>query len=294
MVKFSIIIPTYNRASFITKAIESVLQQEYQDYELIIVDDGSTDGTIEVITPYLSEKIKYFKTENSERGAARNRGIEHSSGDYITFFDSDDLLLPNYLSEANKFILQNTDTEFVHFSYEMQTPSGAVLYTQNKQYKDPNVALLGGNFMSCIGCFIKSDVLDTVQFCEDRKIAASEDWLLWLQLAARVKMRQCSTTTSVMINHENRSVLQFKEEVFLNQMTGVLAVLANDSMFISKFGNKALKKIEARYLSYIALHALMAKEKTTGLNYLMKALIKNLSEIKSRRTLACIKKIILG
>jgi glycosyltransferase involved in cell wall biosynthesis len=95
--KVSVIIPTYNAARYIGKAIESVLAQTYKDYEIIVVDDGSTDNTREVLIPY-ENHIHYIYQENQKLPAARNAGVAASSGQYLTFLDSDDLLLPDKLA----------------------------------------------------------------------------------------------------------------------------------------------------------------------------------------------------
>ncbi|MEW6109468.1 MAG: glycosyltransferase [Nitrospirota bacterium] len=91
--KVSVIIPTYNRAQYICQAIESVLQQTMKDYGVIVVDDGSTDNTREVITPYL-DKIKYIYTDNCGPAHARNVGMKAATGEYISWLDSDDLYYP--------------------------------------------------------------------------------------------------------------------------------------------------------------------------------------------------------
>ena len=96
---FSIIIPTYNRANLIGKAIDSVLAQTYHNWELIIIDDGSTDNTRDVVRSYNDNRIKYFYQENRGRSAARNYGIDISKGDYISFLDDDDYYLENFLEE---------------------------------------------------------------------------------------------------------------------------------------------------------------------------------------------------
>ncbi|MEZ4907355.1 MAG: glycosyltransferase family 2 protein [Saprospiraceae bacterium] len=101
---FSIIIPTYNRADMIVKAIQSVIEQTYSNWELIIVDDGSTDNTEEVVRSYNDERIKYFYKDHEERSIARNYGIDKSTGLYISFLDDDDYYLPDFLSEFNKKI----------------------------------------------------------------------------------------------------------------------------------------------------------------------------------------------
>ena len=89
---FSIIIPAFNRAHLISKAIDSVIAQTFEDWELIIVDDGSTDNTKDLICNYQEKdsRINYIFQKNAERSAARNNGIANAKGEYICFLDSDD------------------------------------------------------------------------------------------------------------------------------------------------------------------------------------------------------------
>jgi glycosyltransferase involved in cell wall biosynthesis len=95
--KISVIIPTYNRSHLIKDAVESVLSQTYQDFELIIIDDGSTDNTREVLAEY-GERLQYIYQENQGRSAARNHGINLAKGEYIAFLDSDDVWFPDKLA----------------------------------------------------------------------------------------------------------------------------------------------------------------------------------------------------
>ncbi len=98
MTFFSIIIPSYNRAHSIKKAIESILTQTFQDFEILVIDDASTDNTEEVVSSIFDNRIKYIKnTSNKERCISRNIGIEKSIGEYICFLDSDDYHLPEHL-----------------------------------------------------------------------------------------------------------------------------------------------------------------------------------------------------
>ena len=94
---FSIILPTYNRAHILPKAIDSLLRQQYENWELVIVDDGSSDNTKELVAAYIDERIRYIYQDNAERSAARNNGIVHSKGRYICFLDSDDYYENNHL-----------------------------------------------------------------------------------------------------------------------------------------------------------------------------------------------------
>jgi len=97
MVMVSVVIPTYNRARFVTRAVESVLAQTYADYEIIVVDDGSTDDTKEALRPYES-RIRSLCQENAGVSAARNTGISAARGEWIAFLDSDDEWLPEKLA----------------------------------------------------------------------------------------------------------------------------------------------------------------------------------------------------
>ena len=86
----SIIIPTYNRAKLVTEAVQSALSQTYTNFEILVIDDGSTDNTEEMLKKYDND-IKYIKTERSGPGRARNLGISRAKGEFIAFLDSDDL-----------------------------------------------------------------------------------------------------------------------------------------------------------------------------------------------------------
>src|SRR5690349_11805158 len=124
---FSIVIPTYNRAELIPLTLNSVIEQTFFDFEIIVVDDGSTDDTEKSINAYLEDKrISYYKIKNSERGAARNYGVSKSKGEYITFLDSDDIFLPWHLSTAAEKIKQFGSPPTFHLGYEILHYDGDV------------------------------------------------------------------------------------------------------------------------------------------------------------------------
>jgi glycosyltransferase involved in cell wall biosynthesis len=101
---FSIIIPVYNREKLIQRAIQSVLDQTYENWELIIIDDGSTDSTAQIIKGNNDNRIRYFFQKNAERSVARNNGILKANGEWICFLDSDDYFLSNHLLSFYNFI----------------------------------------------------------------------------------------------------------------------------------------------------------------------------------------------
>lgn len=109
----SVVIPTYNRADLVREAIQSVLDQTYQNFEIIVVDDGSTDGTEQVLAPY-KDKIIYIYQENQGGAAARNTGINRAKGKYIAFLDSDDLWFPQKLEKQVEILDKNQDISVVY------------------------------------------------------------------------------------------------------------------------------------------------------------------------------------
>ena len=108
----SVVLPSYNRAHILPRAIESILGQTYKDIELIIVDDGSSDNTAEVVGSFSDSRIVYVRQENAGACAARNNGIAHARGDYIAFQDSDDIWHQDKL-EKQLATLQNTGADIV-------------------------------------------------------------------------------------------------------------------------------------------------------------------------------------
>ena len=116
--KFSIVIPTYNRADIIAKSLDSIYSQTYQDWEIIVVDNASTDNTAGVIAKYLSKgKLRYIVNDkNYERSYSRNKGMRLAKGDFVSLLDSDDVLYPDCLQKAADFSTANPETTFFPLS----------------------------------------------------------------------------------------------------------------------------------------------------------------------------------
>jgi glycosyltransferase involved in cell wall biosynthesis len=109
MTAVSVIIPTYNRGYILSQAIESVLAQTMRDFELIIVDDGSTDGTSDIVRGFSDSRIHYIQQANAGPGMARNRGVAEASSQYVSFLDSDDLWTPDKLSRCLTFLSKHPE-----------------------------------------------------------------------------------------------------------------------------------------------------------------------------------------
>src|SRR5215510_5872921 len=124
--RVSVVIPAYNRADLIGETIRSVLNQTFDDFEIIIVDDGSTDSTKEVVSRF-DGPIKYFYQENRGRSCARNRGFEVSGGDYVCFLDSGDVLEPRMLERQVSLLDSNSHLGFVYSDYQFINQTSEIL-----------------------------------------------------------------------------------------------------------------------------------------------------------------------
>ncbi|MEM7770655.1 MAG: glycosyltransferase family A protein [Cyanobacteria bacterium P01_E01_bin.6] len=126
MDEFSIIIPAYNGDRFLAHAIESVLSQTLQTFEIIVVNDGSTDETAHVLEPY-GDRIRYIYQENQGVAAARNRGLELATGEYIVFLDQDDYWKPTKLEEQVAYFKQNSHVGIVHSGWRRVRENGELI-----------------------------------------------------------------------------------------------------------------------------------------------------------------------
>lgn len=181
----SVIIPTYNRAAYILEAVESVLSQTYKHVELIVVDDGSTDATGELLLQQ-GEKLTILHTSHEGPGAARNCGIAAARGDYIAFLDSDDVWLPEKLRLQTRFFHDLPDA-CVCQTEEIWIRNGVRVNPMKKHKK-----YSGWIFEQCLplcivspsSVIIRRSVFDRVGVF-DEAYPACEDYELWLRIAAR-------------------------------------------------------------------------------------------------------------
>lgn len=290
---FSIIIPTYNRAEFIGKTLESVLSQTYTDFEVIIVDDGSTDGTQEIVESLKDERIRYIYQENGERGKARNTGMAIANGNYLTFLDSDDLLYLHHLELASQNIEKYSFPFVYRQNYELRAPNGALQNQPEILKNDPNFEILKGNFFSCIGVFIHISVSKENLFCEDRRLSYTEDWEYWLKLSVRYKFYNCNTITSCMIDHSDRSSRQFDEKKMRILSALLLFNLKNDPLFYAS-RKSYFNQIKANMLSLMALMKVSAGENRKVYAYLYRAICLSPRELIRRRSFAIVKHSLLN
>lgn len=290
---FSIVIPTYNRAHFISATVKSALAQEEDSFEVIVVDDGSTDDTEGVVRQFRDTRLSYHKQENAERGAARNFGRSLARGEYLNFLDSDDLLLPNHLREARAMVERHHRPEVFYLAYQLVDTAGNPLSRPRPIQGELNRLLLRGNLLSCNGVFLRKDVAEEHPFYEDRRFTTSEDWALWLRLASRYKIYYSNTVTSYIVNHDERSVLRVDEASLRYSQNLLLKHLTEDESFVEKYGRQ-MGLVRAELLSFAALHLAMGGLSRRAFHYLRRSLAANPALLFQRRSLAILRHILLN
>ena len=182
----SVIIPTYNRANLISETVNSVLAQTYHNFEVIVVDDGSTDNTLSVLSGY-GNQIRVIRQENQGAGAARNTGIREATGEFVAFLDSDDLWYPYKLERQVEHLKNNPSLLWIYSdaqAFDTQTNSPLFVFShQSRQYEgDIARRLILKDFIPTTTTLIHRSVITKVgMFIEFPK---AQDWDMWLRIAA--------------------------------------------------------------------------------------------------------------
>lgn len=178
----SIIMPTFNSERFLKETIESILNQTYTNWELLITDDGSTDNTIKLIKDYqaFEKRIHLFTlSENSGAAIARNNGIKFSKGEYIAFLDSDDLWHPKKI-EKQLHLMEINNSLFSHTSYELYDENSNALYIKSKCNKWIGFnELVKYNWIGTSTVIYNANLLDKHYMPDLRN---RQDWALWINL----------------------------------------------------------------------------------------------------------------
>jgi glycosyltransferase involved in cell wall biosynthesis len=255
----SVIIPTYNRANLLTIAILSVINQTYKNWELIIVDDGSTDNTKQIVEEFIKKdpRIKYFYKENGGQGSARNLGIKNAQGEYIAFLDSDDEFLENKIKKSLKIFNEDKNIGMIY--------SDAIIignYLDNKKsseiskpyYGNVYKKLLLNNFITTSTVVVKKEVfLNRGFFNESSLLRNFEDYDMWLRIAKKYKIGYIPEVLvkynfSPKINFWEKRKNAYKAMIYIYLKNLKIANLFEKFIVIWKLGEYILKLIVANIL----------------------------------------------
>lgn len=187
MPQLSVVIPVYNGEKTIRETIESVLSQTFTDFELLIINDGSTDQTVEIIDSFADPRIQIFSYKNAGLAASRNRGIDRATTDYIAFIDADDLWTPEKLYDQFQALQDHPEAAVAYSWTDFIDDSGQVIYPGG--YPTVNGDAYAHLLLVCVlengsNPLIKKQALQEIGGF-DESLAAAEDWDLYIRLAAR-------------------------------------------------------------------------------------------------------------
>ena len=193
MPKFSVIISVFNKEKYIGKTLDSVLAQTFQDFEIVVVNDGSTDNSEEIIKSFNTEKIRYFFHKNRGASAGRNRALREANGEYLAFLDADDLWEKNHLEEIEKLIQLFPKSNVFATAIMTQTNNGFFKsrYTINSDKEYQLVSFFESSYATPIlsgsTTVIHRSVLEKVGYF-DEEIFSGEDTEYWIRIGINYKV----------------------------------------------------------------------------------------------------------
>ncbi|MBP9151283.1 MAG: glycosyltransferase family 2 protein [Flavobacteriales bacterium] len=218
---FSVIIPTYNRAGSIGEAIQSIRSQTFTDFEVIVVDDGSIDGTKEIVSKIAEEdtRIHYIHQHNQERSAARNNGIAIAKGTYICFLDSDDIYKPYHLAAFHSSIMAQANPIRMYLNYTL----GEVPFVPETD--EPLELILKTAICSQQVC-LHREILQKHQFNINLRIG--EDQELWIRIVDDYPLTKTNQQTVVIRDLGDRTVTLLKTQTYIDNLRLKKKLIQND------------------------------------------------------------------
>ncbi len=206
MPKFSVIIPLYNKEKHIVATLQSIFAQTVTNYEIIIINDGSTDGSLQVVQNLQDARIKLFSIKNQGVSTARNYAMQHAKGEYYAFLDADDIWLENHLEELNKLITHFPDCGMYCTAYQKQISEKIVINAQFNNITPNHFGIVNDFFLSSINSCIawtsatcvNRIVFNTVkQFDNKITLGAGEDTDLWIRIALYYPVAFTNNSTAI-------------------------------------------------------------------------------------------------
>ena len=247
MQKVSVILTCYNGARWISAAIESLLVQTYKNFELVVIDDGSTDNSKEIVSSYLcDERVRYIHQENRGFSAAVNRGIKESKGDLIGFIGQDDLWLHNKLKLQVEYLNNHKDVDLVQSSYFAVDSQGRIIRIRNVEI--PSISskrefiekLFLGNFIGFETVLVKRECFDKVGFFDERMVGFS-DHDIWLRISGSFNTE----------GYIDLPLVKKREHVLQLSKVRAIETLRDEFLLVNKAVNQYsfLKKVERKKLA---------------------------------------------
>ena len=273
-IKVSVIIPCYNAFSFLPFTIESVFKQTYKNFELIVIDDGSTDESLKYLES-LTDKIVLIKQKNKERASARNAGIIASKGEYIAFLDADDLWLETKLEGQVNILDNNENIDCVYSSCGRVDENNFILPSAKRQTKgysgDIYHKLILRNFIPSPTPLIRKKIIEKVCINKNEYFETQykfyEDWAFWLKISCIAKFYFIPKILALYRIHPKQSISNTNISIIANSTFQILNNSFKFNNVSLKLKNKALAHANIR----IAYWYLIKENYVRSLFYLKRA-----------------------
>ena len=249
----SVIMPTFNREKFVGRAIESVLSQTYPHFELIIVDDGSTDQTSVIVNSFDDPRIHYIQLSHSGQPAhPRNKGIEASKGNLIAFYDSDDLWFTNKLERCLYYFEKKSEldmicsNEFLIFNHKESDKHSLLQKNQTDHILDFKTLFIEGNIVSTSTVILRKKCLEKIDgFDESMNYYAVEDYHLWLRVSMLYNILFISEPLGYCLFHEEgiSADLEKSQINLYNVLTNILTFYPEQFIDIKKLSSQRINAV---------------------------------------------------
>ena len=290
---FSVILPTYNRAHLLSKAIESMLAQTFTDWELLIVDDGSTDTTKELVAGYSDERIRYIYQENQERSVARNNGINQARGAYICFLDSDDYFLEKKLENLYVHI-ENSEEKLSLFYDSVLIEDKSIRVKQSIALIDKNESFQEFILMNTLfSQQISGPKTVFNQFKFNKDIRIGEDIELWCRIAKVYPFNPLvDSYQTVIVEHEERSINPKKTKAAKEHLSTLKYIFSlNSSKEISL---KVRSQLKSNSYFNIAKYEMYNSRKFQAIIWVIKSILADRKSNQTKHKIYCLTNLFLN
>jgi glycosyltransferase involved in cell wall biosynthesis len=264
--RFSIIIPAYNAEKFITRGVESVLKQNFEDFELLVVDDGSKDRTLELLKSINDERLVVISQANKGVSVARNAGISNAHGEFICFLDADDEYLPNHLEHLTGLITENPSRNFfaTRFCVSLRTDSNDIIMPDTtghvSYYEDVVREMLKITEMIWTGCVcIKREMFEKYGMFEPG-VKLAEDTDMWKRVYVHSGIVYSDTVT-VQRNRDGSEATKYYTRSYEVDPLNRMPMFLSDDTILDNIKESLKKEYELTKLSVIRSYLVDGKKK---------------------------------
>lgn len=251
MPRVSVILPTYNRARFILEAIESVLSQSYQDFELIVVDDGSADETGQLVSSIRDERLIFIRQENHGRSHARNTALRSAHGEFVAFLDSDDLYLPGKLEMQVAYLDRNNDAGMTYTSASCIDQDGNDLRARYRATHSGriyrHIAFFRPVTITFPTVMVRRELLALVGGF-DQRMNRFEDTDMWRRLSKKTLIHAIDIDTCKLRTHPSNSLISQNPEEIISNLEYYVAKIRDEDSELP--GISLRRRIAALYFFY--------------------------------------------